>query len=55
MEQYRALVAAMKILERLRLEVFRDEGCMSTPAWDKLYNAGYYLKKQANQVVAEPA
>jgi len=47
MDRYKALTRALKILECARFEVFREEG--NSPAWDKLYNAWFYVKKQAHR------
>jgi hypothetical protein len=50
MEQYKALIQAMKILDSKWSEVYQEYN-MGTPASAMLLHASEYLKQQAKQVL----
>ena len=47
MERYNEIMAAVKVLNRLRMEVYARDEC-GGPAWVKLFHAGQHLMEQAH-------
>ena len=50
-DQYAALLAAIRILKTARLAVIQTEGYAGSPSWEKLYNANLYLQRQATALL----
>ena len=51
LQRYDELVKAMRAVESAKTLLYRDAGYMATPASEKLIRVGYYLSKQAKNVM----